>query len=69
MPRYPDVVDDDWFPVIKRGFRLRCCSCGLIHTIDFRESKNGQEIRIKRHEAATKAARRALHRKVVIVDE
>lgn len=68
MPKYPDI-GDGWVRVPKRGFRLKCCSCGLVHTVDFRDNGLGQEIRVERHERATKAARRALHRKVVIIDE
>ncbi len=69
LPRYPDI-GEGWVPVPKRGFRLKCCDCSLIHTIDFRINSRGQvEIRVDRHERATKAARRGLNRRFVDVDE
>lgn len=68
MARYKDI-GEGWVQVAKRGFRLRCCSCGLIHTIDFRIQEDRIEIRMERHERATKAARRAIQKRVVIVDD
>jgi hypothetical protein len=69
MPRYP-YAGDDWFTVPKRGFRLKCCGCSLVHEIDFKIVNGGEiQMRIKRHERATSAARRAIRKKVLIVDE
>ena len=68
MARYPDI-GDGWQRVYKRGFRLKCCDCGLTHVIDFRDRGDGQEIRVERDERATKSARRALHKKIVIINE
>ena len=66
MPRYDDVPDG-WFAITKRGWRLKCCDCALTHVLDFRTNKGQLEVRIERHERATKAARRALRKNVVIV--
>lgn len=68
MAKYPHC-EDGWFPVYKRGFRLKCCSCGLVHTIDFKHKDDTLFLKIDRHEGATKAARRAIRKTVVIVDE
>lgn len=73
MAKYPyveDVEDEDgWLKITKRGFRLKCCSCALVHEIDFKHVNGELYIRMDRHEAATKAARRAIRKTVVIVDE
>ena len=62
--------DGEWFAPKRRGFRHQCCSCGLIHEIDFRTNARGQiEIRFTRHERATAAARRSRKKKVVLIDE
>jgi hypothetical protein len=68
MARYPDI-GDGWLRVPKRGFRLKCCSCSLVHVVDFRIVDGQIEIRMDRHERATSAARRSLRRGVVIVDD
>ena len=57
---------------IKKGYKLMCCDCGLVHKIDFRHviringkfiaSKGGKvQFRVWRDNRATAAARR--HRK------
>lgn len=63
------MIGDGWLRITKRGWRLKCCSCSLVHEVDFRIVDGQLEVRMKRHERATKAARRALNRTVVIVDE
>ena len=34
--KYPVAADGEWLQPIRRGYRLKCCDCGLIHTINFR---------------------------------
>ncbi len=59
---------EEWFDV-KRGFRLSCCGCHLVHDLEFRLKGKVIECRIFRNERATAAKRRPHKRKVVIVDE
>lgn len=60
---------EEWFSPKYRGFRQQCCSCGLVHVIDFRIKDGEIEIRFKRHERATAAVRRTKKKSVVIVDD
>lgn len=69
MSRYCFKVED-WFAPKMRGFRLKCCDCGLIHDIDWRHAEGNElQMRIIRNERATAAARRNRKKKVVIVDD
>lgn len=67
MVKYPDI-GDGWVKVVKRGFRLKCCHCHLIHDIDFRVHDGDIEIRVESNDRATKASRRGVYKKVIIVD-
>jgi hypothetical protein len=33
--RYPQVKDGDRVTPKMRGYKMRCCDCGLVHKIDF----------------------------------
>ena len=57
---YPDA-GDEFFRILHRGWRLKCCYCALIHRIDARVASDGRiELRIIRDHRATSAARRKL---------
>ncbi len=34
--RYSTVKDGEWVQPIRKGYKMRCCDCGLVHRIDFR---------------------------------
>lgn len=59
---------EEWFDV-GRGFRLSCCSCHLVHDLEFRLRGKIIEVRIFRNERATVAKRRPHRKKVIIVDD
>ncbi len=60
--KYDQVNDGDWITPIMRGYRMKCCDCGLVHRIDFKVKRHGRghsvSIRVTRLERATAAARR-----------
>lgn len=57
---YYQITDGEWLAVPKRGFKEQCCSCGLVHKVNFRVTdKGGIEIQTFRDERATSAVRRA----------
>lgn len=62
MARYPSVQDGEWIRPVKRGYKMACCDCGLVHRVDFEHVKwgNGRKIifRAYRDERATAAKRR-----------
>ena len=62
MARYYQVTDGEWIAPIRRGYRIGCCDCGLIHVVDFRLAKNRRgaqiQFRARRDETRTALARR-----------
>lgn len=54
------MTSGEWFPVPRRGPRLRlgCCDCGLVHDIDGRVRRGRIELRAWRNNRATAAHRR-----------
>ena len=36
MGRYYHVTDNEWIEIVKNNFRLICCSCNLVHDVDFK---------------------------------
>lgn len=57
--KYDVAHPDEWVRPVHRKFKLMCCDCALVHTIDFRILDGGVELRFARNERATAAARRA----------
>jgi hypothetical protein len=57
-----ELGDDDgwteWIQPVRRGYRLRCCDCDLVHEMDFRIKAGRPQFRARRHERATSASRR-----------
>lgn len=48
----------DWVRPVERGYKLSCCDCGLVHTMDFRVDEDRAEFRVARNARATAAIRR-----------
>ena len=62
MSAYEYAEPDEWVCPIRRGYRLACCDCGLVHDVDFRLAGTKQrrliEVRMRRNNRATAAMRR-----------
>lgn len=67
MPRYAKHKIDkngwtEWIRPQRKGYRMSCCDCGLVHEFDFATIKWGRGhkviMRARRHERATAAKRR-----------
>ena len=57
---YYQITDGEWIIIPRRGFKEQCCSCGLVHRLNFRINAKGQlEVQTFRDERATSAVRRA----------
>lgn len=56
--RYDNVKPGAWVTPIHRGYKMRCCDCGLVHTMDFRITPVGVQFRVFRDNRATAANRR-----------
>jgi len=59
---YKKVRDNEWVQPVRRGYKMRCCDCSLVHELDFRilSNKRGSfiQLRARRNERATAACRR-----------
>lgn len=55
-------IDDDgwteWIQPQPQGYKQRCCSCQLVHEMDFRVKDGRVQFRARRDERATAASRR-----------
>ena len=47
-----------WIQPIRRGYKLACCDCGLIHSVDFRIFKGRVQFRVRRADGLTRIARK-----------
>ena len=61
--KWPAPAEEgEWIQPVRRGYKLRCCDCGLVHKLDFRlvPTKAGTFIHFRafRDNRATAACRR-----------
>jgi hypothetical protein len=62
--RYHKASDFEWIQPIRRGYKMACCDCGLVHGVNFRIIKyaGGKRTKVQfqawRDERATAAKRR-----------
>lgn len=61
---YSQWWDGEWGTPVMRGFRMMCCSCSLVHKINFRVDRGNQvSMQVFVDNRATAAARAAQKRK------
>lgn len=59
--RYPTVQNGEWVRPVMKGYRMKCCDCGLVHRIEFRVIRWGRG-----HKVIFRAFRvRAKHSRVI----
>jgi len=56
--RYQQLVDGEWVEPVRKGFKEQCCSCALIHKVDYRIVDGRVQFRATVDKRATAAARR-----------
>jgi hypothetical protein len=56
--KYKIAKDNEWIEPIRKGYRVACCSCGLVHDIDFRVVNRHIQFRARRNHRATAQKRR-----------
>jgi hypothetical protein len=61
--RYEQVKAGQWVQPIRKGYKMACCDCGLVHLCDFRIYKGRIQFRAFRNNRSTAAMRRADKRK------
>jgi hypothetical protein len=47
-----------WVQPIRRGYKMTCCDCGLVHTMDFRIKDGRAQFRAQRNVRSTAMIRR-----------
>lgn len=69
--KYPRVLEGQWISPRRRGYRMMCCDCGLVHVLDFRLVRWGRgfkiQFRARRDDRATATSRVARRRKGEVV--
>lgn len=50
----------EWYTPRRKGYKIRCCDCHLVHVFEFRIKGGKIQIRAKRDERRTAASRRKL---------
>lgn len=47
-----------WVQPVRKGYKLCCCDCGLVHDMDFRIKDNRIQFRVARNNRSTAMVRR-----------
>lgn len=55
---YDNVKAGEWVQPVRRGYRMACCDCGLVHILNFRVKDGRIQFQAFRHARATAAKRR-----------
>lgn len=58
MARYEEPHEGEWIRPVRRGYKVACCDCGLVHSIDFRIKDRRIEFRVFADNRATGQVRR-----------
>lgn len=62
--KYNNPKPGQWVYPIRKGYKLACCDCGLVHKMDFDHIAHGKGRRIRfrlwRDQRATAAMRRGM---------
>lgn len=64
MPAYEEPGEGEWVQPVRRGYKMACCDCGLVHTVDFRIFKGRIQLRMFRNNRSTGQVRR--HRNIEV---
>lgn len=64
MPRFVNVGPGEWQQPVRKGYKMACCDCGLVHNMEFRVHKGKIQIRGWRNSRSTAQMRR--HMKFIL---
>lgn len=62
MSAYEQPAEGEWVQPVRRGYRFRCCDCGLVHRLDFRLRHGRVQFRAFRDNRSTGQVRRHMIR-------
>lgn len=60
MSGYDQPASNEWVQPIRKGYKMACCDCGLVHDMDFRIHKGRAQFRVRRNNRSTGQLRRHL---------
>jgi hypothetical protein len=60
---YTQVFSGEWVQPVRKGYKMGCCDCGLVHTVNFRIVKRRIQFQAFRDERKTAAHRRERKKK------
>ena len=63
--KYKQEIAGAWVQPIRRGYKMACCDCGLVHRMDFRIYGRHIQFRAFRENRSTALVRR--HKDVILV--
>jgi hypothetical protein len=59
----------EWVQPVRKGYKMACCDCGLVHDMDFRIVKDHRgnfiQFRVARNERSTAMKRRHMGRRQI----
>lgn len=58
MPSYEKPKGSEWVQPIRKGYKMMCCDCGLVHTMNFRVYKGRAQFQCFRNNRSTAMARK-----------
>ncbi len=68
---YPQVTDGEWIKPLMSGWRMKCCSCSLVHVVKFKVIRQGKRntvlLSATVNNRATAAARRKPRRRKMAI--
>ena len=56
--KYEEPRSGEWVQPRRRGYKMQCCDCGLVHRMDFRIRRGRVQFCVWRDNRATVAVRR-----------
>ena len=56
--KYDEPGSNEWVQPIRKGYKMACCDCGLVHDLDFRVHNKRIQFRARRNNRSTAMIRR-----------
>lgn len=56
---------NEWREPIRKGYKMCCCDCGLVHEMDFRVRKGHIEFRVRHSNRSTGQVRRWMRQREI----
>lgn len=62
--RFKDLKEGEWVQPKRKGYKMACCDCGLVHKLDFRVVKRRVQLRAYRDNRSTGQHRRHMKKQI-----